>query len=297
MKGTAEVRCVLSAQARVGEGPVWSQADQVLWWVDIAGPELHRFDPLTGLNETWQMPGKIGCLALREAGGLVVALEDGFSFFDPRTGQLSPLGGLSPAATGARFNDGVVSPEGRFLATTMQSAPPFDDPIQSVQMLHRDLTTSQLTSGLRVGNGLAFSPDGGTLYLSDSHVDHAAIWAFDWDGEKAHVSNRRLFFDPAEIDGQPDGAAIDSEGFYWFAAVGGWQVVRLTPDGRIDRTIAMPIEKPSKVVFGGPEMDLIFVTSISMNLVEGCGREQPQAGGLFVLEAGVQGASANLFLG
>lgn len=291
----ASPHCVLPAKALVGEGPVWSQSERALWWVDIVQQVLHRFEPESGLNRSWPMPGRPGCLALRRNGGVVVALPDGFAFFDPETGVLESLGGHSPGRTGARFNDGVVSPEGRFLATTMQSAPPFDAPIQTVQVLHTDLTTSRLTGGLRVGNGLAFSPDGGILYLADTHAHHAAVWSFDWHSDEARVSNQRLFFDPAQIAGLPDGAAVDSEGFYWFAAVGGWQIVRLTPDGRLDQTISVPVEKPTKVAFGGPDLKTLFVTSISIGLEPGTEANQPDAGGVFAVDVASKGLPTSFF--
>lgn len=279
----------------MGEGPVWSDAEQVLWWVDIIAPSLHRFDPATGADDVWVMPSKVGCIALCDGAKLIVALETGFAVFDPASGSLAPIGGPCPAKTGARFNDGTVSPEGHFLVTTMQASPPFDDPIQTVQALHRDFQVTELISGLRIGNGLAFSIDGRTLFVSDTHPEDAAIWAFDWHPEEAQVSNRRLFFETTQIAGRPDGAAVDAEGFYWFAAVGGWQIVRLTPDGRLDRTVAVPVEKPSKLAFGGPDLSVAYVTSISAGLSAGSEPDQPDAGGLFAVELGVRGFNMTEF--
>lgn len=289
--------CVLDAKAGIGEGALWCADQQVLWWVEILERKLHRFDPATGRDEVFETPSFIGCAALRKGGGLMVALQEGFAAFDPATGTFEVIPGCAPGETDRRFNDGAVSPEGRFLASTMMAAPPFDEPDQDLFVLDPDHKVRRLEGGLRIGNGLAFSNDGKKVYLSDSHPSQNRIWAYDWRGDEGVAENRRVFYAGGETPGHPDGAAVDVDGGYWFAAAYGWAVVRLTPTGRVDRIIPVPVQKPTKVTFGGPRLDTLFVTSIGTNLEPGSQDRQPNAGGLFALSPGVQGRAPHVYAG
>lgn len=282
----ATVECVLDGKARIGEGVLWDDRDQAVWWVDIEAPTLNRLDPATGRNRAWTMPSRIGCFAFREGGGFVVALEDGFHLFDPEAGTFRHIHDPEPDKPANRMNDGAVDSRGRFLAGTMPMGP--REPVGAFHRLGTDLKVETLLTGLRVSNGAAFSPDGRTFYFSDSEPSVRTIWACDYDPDSGAVSNRRVFVDTSGMPGRPDGAACDVDGCYWMAGVGGWQVVRFTPEGRVDRTIEMPVEKPTKVTFGGAGLDTLYVTSIG----EGMGSDprQPQAGGLFAVRVpGMQG--------
>lgn len=290
------VDCVLDARAEVGEGPVWCPRDQVLWWVDIEAGRLHRFDPVRGADTCWRMPSMLGCVGLHANGGVVCALQDGFHHFDPETaGPSDTIALVTPGEVATRFNDGVVSPGGRFLCTTMRAHAPFDAPDQRLVALARGGALRSLMDGLRIGNGLAFSPDGNILYLSDSHPRANCIWAFDWDEDEAVACNRRPFFAFDDIPGHPDGAAVDVDGCYWTACAYGWRVMRITPAGAIDRIIAVPVEKPTKVAFGGSRLDTMYLTSIGKNLAPGSAARQPHAGGLFAFHPGVVGLPAANF--
>ncbi len=289
--------CVLDARAGIGEGAMWCAKTQRLWWVEILERRLHCFDPASGTDEVYEMPSFIGCLALRQQGGLVVALQEGFGLFDPNSGTLDMVPGFAPGKSGRRFNDGAVSPEGCLLATTMMAAPPFDASEEQLVILDTDQKVRPLEHGLCIGNGLAFSPDGGTLYLSDSHPARNCIWAYDWDGNAGEAHNRRLFFDACDIAGHPDGAVVDAEGGYWFAAAYGWSIIRLTPHGRIDQIVDVPVQKPTKLTFGGPRLDTLYLTSIGTNLEPGTERRQPHAGGVFAWKPGICGTPQHLFAG
>lgn len=292
-----KVECVLDARAGIGEGPLWCAHSQVLWWVEILERRLHRFDPASGEDQIFDTPSFIGSVALRRSGGLVAALQEGFSAFDPASGVFDliaphPLGEIE-----RRFNDGVATPEGRFLATTMMAQPPFDAPDQALFALNTDLSIHPVETGLQIGNGLAFSPDGKTLYLSDSHPDRSCVWAYDWRADEGWADNRRLFFDGRGLLGHPDGAAVDADGCYWFAAAYGWSVVRLTPQGVVDRVVEVPVQKPTKVAFGGPRLDTLYITSIGTNLEPGSAARQPFAGGVFAFSPGVSGLPVAKFAG
>lgn len=289
------VDCVLSARARVGEGPIWSPSRRALWWVDISAGVLHLLEPSAGVDEQWPMPGRLGCVFEDDHGSLVLGLEDGFATFDPDTGALDCVGELRPSAEGLRLNDGVVTPQGELLATTMSALPPWDEPRGGVWRLDSTGCTTAVLGGLQIGNGLAFSPDGHTLYLSDTHPDVSAVWAYDWDAADRVATKRRQLLGPGDLPGRPDGAAVDEDGCYWIACAYGWAVARVTPAGKVDRVVDMPVEKPTKVAFGGDRLDTMFVTSIGANVHPEAAGRQPDAGGVFAFDPGVRGLATTPF--
>jgi len=284
---------VLDCKAAIGEGAVWSVEEQVLYWVDIPRPTLNRFDPITGANTSWDMPSPIGCFALSDQGRAVVALCEGFHHFDFQTQALKFLADPEPHKPGNRFNDGTVDPAGRFWAGTMPIAGPGETPEGSLYCLDLDGSVRPLEGSFWVQNGLAFSPDGKTMYVSDSYAQVRTIWAFDYDLDSGVPSNRRVFFDTRTVAGRPDGAAMDVDGCYWMAGVGGWQLVRITPQGKVDRIIDMPVGKPTKIAFGGRDLDILYVTSIG----QGADPAQREAGNLFAVYAGVQGLPVPKYAG
>lgn len=291
-----QVDCVLDAKAQVGEGALWCEREQALWWVDIDSRALHRFDPATGQNRTWTMPSRIGCFVFREGGGMVVALENGFHFYDPKTEKLEPIVDPETDKPDNRFNDGTPDPKGRFIAGTMPMGP--RKPVAAFYRLSPDRRCEKLFDGLTVTNGSAFSPDGRTFYFSDSEPSIRTIWACDHDLDSGAMSNRRVFFDTRSLAGRPDGGTVDADGCYWMAGVSGWQLVRFTPKGEVDRIIDMPCEKPTKIAFGGRAFDTLYVTSIGIGLAPGTEARQPNAGGLFALRVpGVQGLPQPRFAG
>ncbi len=291
------ISCVLDAKAKTGEGAVWDVAEQALFWVDIPAGLLHRFDPVTGENRSWQMGEPIGCFALRRGGGAVVALKSGIFLFDFGTGTRTPL--CSPEADRPenRFNDGTTDSRGRLWAGTMKlSGPP--ERTGAFYRIDPDGRWTRWQDGIYTTNGLAFSPDGRTLYCSDSNTEVQTIWAADYDPDSGEAGERRVFFDARAVAGRPDGGTVDAEGCYWMAGVSGWQLVRITPKGTIDRIVELPVERPSKPMFGGANLDVLFVTTIGTGLSPGSEAKQPQAGGLFAVTGlGVQGLPQTRFAG
>ena len=290
------VDCVLDAKALVGEGTMWDELEARLWWVDIESRQLHRFDPATCDNESWTMPSRIGCFVFREKGGLVVALEDGFAFFDPATGTLEPIADPEADKPHNRFNDGTPDPAGRFMAGTMPMGERL--PVASIWRLDSDLRIDKLVDGLKVSNGMAFSPDGRVFYWSDSDPSVQTIWQASYDADSGAMGERRILATTNDLAGRPDGGTIDADGGYWMAGVGGWQLVRFTPDGKVDRIIDFPAEKPSKIAFGGKDLDTLYVTTIGSGPTPGTEARQPQAGGLFALHVpGIKGLPVWRFSG
>ncbi len=291
-----QIDCVLDAKALVGEAPMWCEREQVLWWADIDGRALHRFDPATGLDRNWTLPSRLGCFAFREQGGFLVALENGFHFYDPDSGRLEAIVDPEADKPGNRFNDGTTDPAGRFVAGTMPLGP--RKPVAALYRLWPGGRCERLFDGLTVTNGCAFSPDGRTFYFSDSESSIRTIWACDYDPDDGTITNRRVFVDTHGLAGRPDGGAVDADGCYWMAGVGGWQLVRFTPKGEVDRIIDFPAEKPSKVAFGGADLDVLYVTTIGAGPTPGTEARQPHAGGLFALRVpGVRGLPPVRFAG
>jgi sugar lactone lactonase YvrE len=282
------VERVLDCKAALGEGAIWSVAEQALYWVDIVAPTLNRFDPATGASTHWNMPSPIGCFALCGSSAAIVALCDGFHHFDLHTGARQLLVEVEADHPGNRFNDGTVDPAGRFWAGTMPIAGPGATPEGSLYCLQIDGSVRRVGDGYWVQNGLTFSPDGRTMYVSDSYPEVRTIWAYDYDPASGIPRNRRIFFDTRQVTGRPDGAAMDVDGCYWMAGVGGAQLVRITPEGKVDRIIDMPMQRPTKIAFGGPELDVMYVTSIGQGTDPG-DPAQREAGNLFAVRAGIQG--------
>ena len=280
---------IIDARNGTGESPVWHPGEQALYWVDIPARQLHRWCPADGAHQVWQGEQMLACIA-RAPQGWVAGMQSGIFELQPQAdGSLTSrlLSGVEHARGGMRFNDGRCDRQGRFWAGTMlmdmqQGA--------SVGALYRFEGEGRLhlqQAGMIVPNGLAFSPDGRRMYLSDSHPEVQKIWAFDYDIDSGTPHNRRIFVDMNQHPGRPDGAAVDAEGCYWICAIDAGQVLRFTPEGKLDRALPLPVKKPTMCAFGGPQLDTLFVTSIRPQGIDLS--DQPLAGGVFALNPGVKG--------
>lgn len=275
---------------QVGESPLWSVAEQALYWVDIEGRQLHRFDWASGGEQSWPMAERIACIALHAGGGLIAGMESCVFHLQPVAEGPCAVVRLYEAQfphTGMRFNDGRCDRAGRFWLSSMVCDMGLAAAAGALYCIDARGLSAPLVSGLVTGNGLGFSPDGATLYLSDSHPTVRQLWAFDLDA-KGCPSNRRRFADIQQYAGRPDGAAVDAEGGYWICGNDGAQVHRFLPDGRHERSIDVPVSKPSMCAFGGPEMDQLFITSIKpARPVDGF--DAALDGAVFITQPGVKG--------
>jgi sugar lactone lactonase YvrE len=282
---------IVDARNAVGESPVWVPEEKALYWVDIPAGGLQRWSAQSGHVHAWKAPQMLACIARHPDGGWVAGMESGFFRLHAHAdGSLDsePLAQVDHARPDMRLNDGRCDRQGRFWAGSMvldMGANAAEGTLYRYAAGQQGPLQGQL-NGLIVPNGLAFSPDGRTMYLSDSHPLVQQVWAFDYDIDSGTPSNRRLYIDMNQHAGRPDGAAVDAEGCYWICGNDAGLVHRFTPDGRLDRSLALPVKKPSMCAFGGSRLDTLFVTSIRPGDDQD---EHSLAGGVFALDPGVKG--------
>lgn len=282
-----EIHCVSSTRAIVGESPVWDPRDEALWWTDIKGRIVHRYDPKTAEDRLYPMPIRVGALAPRASGGFILAAEHGFWAWTPGRRPPEHIVDVEADRPDNRMNDGACDRQGRFVAASMSLHP---DRLATAACWRLDasLQPELLVDGLRVGNGIAFSPAGDMLHLAETMTGD--VWRLGYGAHSA-LGEREPFLAFTEAAGKPDGATIDSDGFYWVAGVYGGKLHRFAPDGRLDRSIDLPIPTPTCARFGGADMRDLYITSMGEN-------EADPAGRLFVIRGlGVQGLPETPFAG
>jgi len=284
------VECVDEAGAILGESPVWDGRSGLLRWIDCKAPALHAFDPARGPSLPVALPRRTGSIGLAQR-GLVAAMDDGFHRLDPGTGAAEPIAAPEPTRPDNRFNDGRCDRQGRFWAGTMHRTS--REPTGTLWRLDPDGTCTSFAEGIRVPNGIAVSPDGGTLYFADS--PRGGIDRFDLDPTTGAATSRRPFAAADVAPGWPDGATVDEEGFYWSARWQGGCVARIAPDGTLDRIVQLPVERVTSCAFGGPDLRTLYVTSARVGLDERQLAAQPLSGGLFALDVGVAGLPEPIF--
>jgi len=269
----AGAEVALAAQATIGEGPVWSIDEGALYWIDVPACALHRLEPGSGATRSWELPAEVGCIALRAGGGAIAALRTGFCLVDLDTGAVEILEDPEADQPKTRFNDGKCDRRGRFWAGTMDIDE--QSPLGALYRFEGAGRCEQMLTGVGLSNGLGWSPDNQTMYHTDSLT--RVITAYDYDLDSGVLRAPRPFVVDA-LPAVPDGLTVD-----------GWRVVRYTPAGRVDREVALPVQQPTSCAFGGPDLDVLFVTSAREGLSEAALAEQPLAGSVFAIDAGTQG--------
>lgn len=276
---TCEV--AIAAHDELGEGPWWSVAEQVLWRVDILRNRVHRSDPVTGEADEWEFDGPVGFVVPDENGRVVVGTGTALQVVDLATGERWELAVAEPGRSDLRFNDGKSDRSGRIWAGTMS-----DDDAPPGQFYRFDAESGMvpMLDGIVCSNGLGWSPDGTTMYYTDSGP--RTIWAFDFDDAAGAISDRRVF--AIDDDCFPDGLTVDAEGGVWSAKWGGGRVVRYAPNGTISDTVATAASQPTSCVFGGPDLEVLYVTTASVGLDAEEVAATP-AGSVLAVSPGVRG--------
>jgi sugar lactone lactonase YvrE len=290
---SVEIACVAPLGCRLGEGPVWDEAG-FLWWVDVKAPALHRYRLEGGEVASWPLPEPVGSMALRRQSGMILALQSGFAFFDPDTSDLQRLFDPEPLSAENRLNDGKCDARGRFWVGSMHDLE--QDPTGHLYRLDPDLNLERFEMGFVVTNGPAWTGEGRTLLFTDSA--NRRIWAYDFDMDNGRLGQRRLFAELMPEEGHPDGQCVDAQDGVWTACWSGWRVVRRRPDGSVDRQIDLPVPLVSSCCFGGPALDILFVTTARVGLKPAALEAAPLSGGLFAIRGlGIRGRPMPRFAG
>ncbi|MGA2399197.1 MAG: SMP-30/gluconolactonase/LRE family protein [Steroidobacteraceae bacterium] len=269
-----------TSRCLIGEGPVWDASAQALYFLDIAQKRVHRFDPREGVTRSWYTPAPVGAMALREAGGAVLAMGDSICSIDFDSGSVGPIAKGHAQHPQATFNDGKVDKRGRFIIGSCCTDLLSPQPVGGVFSLGPGHEIACLQREICFSNSPCFSPDGRIFYFSDSAL--YACYAYDYDNDSGTLSNKRLFADTRALGGMPDGATVDSDGLVWMAIFRGGKVVAFRPDGRIERVVEMPVRLPGSTMFGGARLDQLFVPTIDPAFFNEPAEEG--AGYLYVIE-------------
>lgn len=295
VSNSGKVECVVKAEAIVGESPVWSPHERVLYWVDITGQQIHRFNPRTAINDTFNLSEPVTAVGLRKKGGLVLTLRKNFAFFDPQTAALEMLSDPEEDIAFNRFNDAKCDRQGRFWAGTMDDVN-WDASAGRLYRLDPDTKVNCMQRDVVCANGLGWSPDNRVFYFTESF--RYCVYAYDFDATTGSISNRRVF---AALDkdsgGFPDGLTVDAEGFVWSVHNAVGRVVRYTPAGTIHRVIELPVPRPTSCMFGGENLDVLYITSARETLTPEQITQAPLSGSVFAVRPGVRGLPEPSFAG
>ena len=274
-----------SVAAELGEGPVWRAG--ALWFVDIKGRRIHRLSPQTGETVSWDAPAQPGFIAPLVGGDWIAGLQDGLHRFDPESGDFSHLRSVEDPALGNRLNDSFVDARGRLWFGSMH-----DDERLLTGALYRldGAGLTRLDDGYCITNGPAASPDGRSLYHTDTLARR--IYVFDLDAAGG-LTNRRVFVQLEAGAGYPDGPTVDAQGCVWTGLFGGWGVRRYSPSGDLLATIAFPVANITKIAFGGEDLRTIYATTAWKGLSEAQRAAQPLAGRVFTFKAETPGLPQN----
>lgn len=284
------ISCIADCRAILGEGPVWVAREAALYWVDIVGGRLMRWTGEGGAADIG-IDRPLCSIVPREGGGFIGGSYNGFVSISAES-QIAPIADPEPHLPGNRMNDGKVDRAGRFWAGTMDGAE--QGGTGSLYRLDPDLRWVMVDTGYGVTNGPAFSPDGRTLYHTDSGAQR--VYAFDL-AEDGRAANKRVFAQFGPGEGYPDGMTVDAEGCLWIAFWDGWCLRRLSPAGERIAELRVPVQRPTSCAFGGDNLDRLFITSARRDLTTAELEGQPQAGGLFVADVGVRGIAERPFAG
>lgn len=298
-----ETRLIVDANNHLGEGPLWDVKEQRLYWIDSTAAEISSCRADGSDIRRYFVPRHIGSMALREQGGAVVALANGLHFYDFDAQTVKLIADPESDDTETRFNDGKVDRRGRFIAGTM--AYDFDrydaDRGQrssrsgALYQLDTNGKVTRLDGGISCSNGPCWSPDNRTFYFTDTY--DRQMYAYDYDIVTGAVANRRVFASARDMAGTFDGATVDAEGYVWSALVFGGRILRFAPDGALDRVVPFPVRNLTSVMFGGPDLDILFVTTMGRPMW-GIPQKERDKGGLFAVTGlGVKGLPEPRFAG
>lgn len=286
-------KLVLDCANHHGEGVFWNATDERVWWTDIHGQKIWAYDPVSGSADSFDMPDRVCCFVPRMGGGLIVAFSDRISLYSFETGEIKCLYRFEPNNPNTRLNDGRTDRQGNFVVGGMNEVT--GEANSSVIRVNSDLSVTPLHSGISCANSICFSADGTTMYFADS--PDRELCAYDYDASIGKMTNRRVHASFSNDSSLPDGSCIDAEGGVWNAQWEGRRVVRVAPNGTVDKIIDVPVWKPTCCAFGGPDLDTLFITTSCLMSSSDQILAEPGSGGLFAVKPGVRGVIDQPFAG
>jgi sugar lactone lactonase YvrE len=289
---TAEL--VLDEKATLGEGPSWDNETKLLYWGDIIGKIVHIYNPAKKANRTIQLDQQIGALVPTKTGDLIVALQKGFYTLNLETEKLTSIIDPEKHLSDNRFNDGKCDAYGRFWAGTMSNKG--EKNAGSLYCLDTDFTLKKMLGNVSISNGITWSPDNKTMYYIDTPTNQ--VVAFDFDLDTGAISNKRVVVNIPTNEGSPDGMTSDMEGMLWIAHWGGYQVSRWNPEtGELIESVSIPAPQVTSCIFGGENLDELYITTARVGLNESTLEKYPKAGALFKIKTDVKGIGTFQFGG
>lgn len=286
-----DLKCVLPWGAQLGESPVWHPTEKVLYWVDILKPAVYRYNPRTGRNEVREIGKLVSAVLPAEDGRLLLATQDGIEWFDFENEALTAFANPEAGVIDNRLNDAKVGPDGAIWVGSMRIDA--SRPSGALYRVLRDGSFEPKETGLAVSNGLDWSPDKKTLYFIDTVP--RTVYSYDISPGTGPLSNKRVFATIAEGEGRPGGITVDAQGGVWVAVWDGWRINRYRPDGSLDKSIELPVPRPTSLAFGGDKLDTLYITSARTRLPADTLNEASLSGGLFTCIPGERGLPCNLF--
>lgn len=278
-----KIRKIWHGPALLGEGPMWHGQEQKLYWIDILGKKVYCWDPDTQKVTDWTMPDTIGCIAPRAKGGLVAALANEIAFINTTDGDVTIIKDVLSHLPDVNFNDGKCDVRGRLWVGSAYRGT--GKPNAVLYRIDADLTVTEMQQDLWISNGLGWSPDNKIFY----HTNLPNIYQYDFAVDKGAISNRQIFATVPKTKGVPDGLTVDAEGYIWSAHWNGHCVTRYKPNGETDRVIDMPVQRATSCMFGGKNLDTLFVTSASSDFGEDTTLPEPNGSVYAIEELGVKG--------
>ncbi len=283
----SEPYVVVKERSILGESPIWSVAEQALFWVDVRNPMIHRLDPATAEHRKWRLQTEVGSIGFAGDHRLIAGTRMGFAYVDLADGSFDDV--ADPEGEGRlnrlRMNDGKVDRRGRFWCGSMED--PGRSEVGTLYRFGADHSVTRIAGSFRIPNAICWSPDDRVMYFADS--PGRVIWAYDFDAEAGEVANRRVFVEVGPGEGLPDGATVDEEGFLWVALMRGGKVRRYDPDGGMEREISFPVAMTTCPAFGGPDLSTLYVTTASSLYEPADFEREPDAGSLFAVETDCKG--------
>ncbi len=285
-----ELKCLWEIPSTLGEGPLWVENEQAIYWVDIVENKVHRYTIYDQGKKTWSLDFMVTSLVEKDDDGFLGTTRDGFAFIDLDKNKFTPIQMPEAHIAGNRFNDGKLDSSGNFWAGSMDEAEKAST--GSLYKLAPDLSVTIMDDGYTITNGPAFSPDGKTMY----HIDSTKRVIYAFDANEGMICNKRVLYRFGDkSEGNPDGMTVDAEGNIWQTSFAGSRITKISPEGKVLEVIPMPVPNITSCTFGGSELDTLFITTARFFMSEDAIKKYPLAGSLFSLKPGVKGLPTPTF--